>query len=64
MKMMEFLEHVFCQERQRDLGLPSLAKTQEDPTHVCKYLIRGAKKAETKPSQWCSWTGQETTGMN
>lgn len=24
-----------------------------------KYLIRGAKKTETKPSQWCSWTGQE-----
>ena len=43
-KMMQGLEHLSCEERQRELGLLSLEEAQGDPINVHRKLKGGCRE--------------------
>jgi len=68
---MKRLEHLFCEERLRKLGLLSLEKQWFKKPRQWGNLLtytntsgEGAKATEPGSFQWSPVTGQEATGTN
>lgn len=56
------LEHLYCEERLRELGLLSLEEAQGYLSNIYKYLEGECNKNKTRLFRWCPMQGQEVSG--